>query len=1214
MRAFSLRFVFLISFCYVTALYASEDAEGVFKLAERFFNDSLYTLALEQYEKYLTFKRSPENDPKAYYKIAFCHAKTGYDKRAAESFEEYIRLYPAEENTMQAMYYAGVARKNLGHYKDALEWFYAVWSRFVGNPLSRAALYEAAFCAEKDKNTDRAIELYSTFLEKFADGKNAEQVSLSLIRLFLERKEYSQAEGILLKVRAQAKQNTVLHSRLLFYSAVLDMRMQKPESAEQKFQAVLQSGTADIPEQEQVYKEYIDLLNNQKKFAKSQNIYSALSAFYTAKALKPSVVFMLSWADNARRARLYTEAVALYERIIKQYFDDINLSQIQYRIAECLVGSGDLPKAIEMLRTIELSDSSREYSTKAILKEAELYVSKELYPSAISAYRRYLDLPDVRDKDRIIYTIGKIYQEKYERFDAALKEFDNILKWYPTSGYYQRTLFVAAQCQEALKDYRSAVRSYEYLIETGGDDDLIEKAGKRADYIRTFLMKDSEGAAYALAEIAARNPQGINEVERLTRTADIFDQYLKDFPRALELYASIDSLKAVPDSLKPTLQLKKAHIYRKMYKKAVIENDSAIARHAKDMSLKLYRSVIALDAGAPVADEAAYNKMLLTSPPISEYEVFIQQYPSSRFVAEVLLAIALYYEKNGLNGDRKQSQKAIQAYKEIVARFPQSAHSIQALVGMARNYLIVGQTDSAQKSTNTYLDSFAGSVYDAEVFYIRGILAKNRNDYASAADIFKQVLYRYPFSVFAEKSRYELAVSEQKLGRIFEALNNYRLYLQSYQNGTYELRAKYGVAKCQFQLDKKPEGTRLFNELLAERLPESLMADIHYELAAAAEIEGAVTTALEHYRVVLSVRDFPERMNVFKNMGNIYFANRFFGDAAVSFDSALTYARIQTDSVAVLTRSIGAYIMDGKMKNIENRIKRFYDIYGEKYAGNIAEIIYHEGLYLIVEKEYKKAINRFVYIIEKFPSSERVDEAAYQSALCAYYQNKNDEALALFTAFPQKYPESEFVPLAYFKMGMIFHGQNDFVKSAEYFSKVIADKKVDATTRLRAANNAAIAFQKTSQWLDAAKMYELVLTDYSRDIEESSYHLKAGFCFLQVSRTEEALAHLKKAIVNPKKEEEAEISYWLAACYAKQGDDQKAIAEYLKVPYLYTGGEKWGITSEFEAARLYEHLGEFNKAATLYRKIIRSDGDQGRFGRKALAQLEHLNSQEGEDE
>jgi tetratricopeptide (TPR) repeat protein len=117
-----------------------------------------------------------------------------------------------------------------------------------------------------------------------------------------------------------------------------------------------------------------------------------------------------------------------------------------------------------------------------------------------------------------------------------------------------------------------------------------------------------------------------------------------------------------------------------------------------------------------------------------------------------------------------------------------------------------------------------------------------------------------------------------------------------------------------------------------------------------------------------------------------------------------------------------------------------------------------------------------------------------------------------------------------------------------------------------------------------------------------------------VSRTEDALAHLKKAIVNPKKEEEAEISYWLAACYAKQGDDQKAIAEYLKVPYLYTGGEKWGITSEFEAARLYEHLGEFNKAATLYRKIIRSDGDQGRFGRKALAQLEHINSQAGEDE
>ena len=42
------------------------------------------------------------------------------------------------------------------------------------------------------------------------------------------------------------------------------------------------------------------------------------------------------------------------------------------------------------------------------------------------------------------------------------------------------------------------------------------------------------------------------------------------------------------------------------------------------------------------------------------------------------------------------------------------------------------------------------------------------------------VLYRYPFSIFAERSRYELASAEYRTGKIFDALSNYRLYQENY--------------------------------------------------------------------------------------------------------------------------------------------------------------------------------------------------------------------------------------------------------------------------------------------------------------------------------------------------------------------------------------------------------------------------------------------------
>jgi tetratricopeptide (TPR) repeat protein len=197
---------------------------------------------------------------------------------------------------------------------------------------------------------------------------------------------------------------------------------------------------------------------------------------------------------------------------------------------------------------------------------------------------------------------------------------------------------------------------------------------------------------------------------------------------------------------------------------------------------------------------------------------------------------------------------------------------------------------------------------------------------------------------------------------------------------------------------------------------------------------------------------------------------------------------------------------------------------------------------------------------------------------------------------------------------MIFHDQNDFIQAAEYFSKVIEDKKVDSKTRFRAANNAAVAYQKTSSWLDAARLYTIVLSDYPDIIHVSSYHLKIGFCLLQASKVEEAYEHFKKANINPQKEDKPEILYWVATCYSKMGEFSKAIAEFLKVPYLYAGVgiSKWGVTAEYEAARLYERLGEYTKAVTLYRKIVQSDGEQGRFGKQALSRIQRLSALVGE--
>ncbi|MBD3391465.1 MAG: tetratricopeptide repeat protein [Chitinivibrionales bacterium] len=1195
--------------CALAVSGAADESLAVFKLGQRFFSDSLYNLALEQYQKYLGMRgRDPENDPAAYYHVAQCHDGMENMRKAAEAYEEYVKLFPSESNVMDAMYAAGRARREVGDYKEASDWFYAVWSRFVGSALARTALFEAAACAEKDKNPERAIELYGMFLAKFERHDNARQASLALASLHIAQKEYSQAEGILEDIPRQWQSDRVYSARVTYYRALLHQKMQKHAQAAKFYRAMMQSGVEGFPEERRAYEDYVDFLVAAEKYGEALPVYAKLFAVLKKEGARPGHDRIYEWAESARRSHNYDVAEKAYRRLLLEYPDTISANLVNYRIAECQVGTDDFPQAIETLRRIESSGTADEYAARAVAKIGDLYFSRELYPSAIAAYRRYLELSDRDDKDRILYRIGKIYQEKYERYGAALREFENLLKWYPASSYYSRAVLAIAECYERTDELRSAIRQYEFLIESSADEKLVAEAKKRATYLTTFRIRNAEAAAYKFAELMRKKPEDISELERLQVAAAIYEKDLKDFTKALETYQRIRELEAAPaDSVRAHILHGQARVYQRLHEKAAYENDTQTASHAKEQALLLYREILEKHPGASSADDAAFRVLELTNPNIAQYEQFLETFPQSAYLPEVLFTIAKHYEKRSRDAGERFSEKAVASYRQIIEKFPSSEHASPALMGLARNYLVLGELDSVESTLAMHLERYPGSPLEPEAYFTKGLVAKRRGDFEAAADIFKQVLYRYPFSPFAASARFELAFAELETGQVFEALNNFRLYEQGRPEGPRALAARYGIGTCLLKIGKEDEATAILNALLSEKLSESLAADVHYALGQLAEKDGETFDALNHYKQALQSKSFTRQGDVLAHMGKMYFESRVYADAADAFERALPHASSKADSIDIATRHITSLIMNGKVKKADRLAKDLTREFG-KLPASMAEIVYYEGVHYLVEKEYDRAIKRFEYILAKYDATGRADDAAYQIPLAHFYAGQKEDALKLFHEFPTRYPQSEYVPLSYFKVAMLYHGQNEFAQAAEFFTKAVDHEKSDAKTRFRSAYNAAVAYQKISSWLDAARMYTLVQKDFPGEIPESSLHLKIGFCLIQASRIEEALKHFEKANVNPAAEDKPEILYWIATCYAKLGEYQRAITEYLKVPYLYSGVGKWGVTAEFESARLYERQGEYEKAITLYKKVLQSDGEQGRFGRQSKERIQRLTS------
>jgi tetratricopeptide (TPR) repeat protein len=328
-----------------------------------------------------------------------------------------------------------------------------------------------------------------------------------------------------------------------------------------------------------------------------------------------------------------------------------------------------------------------------------------------------------------------------------------------------------------------------------------------------------------------------------------------------------------------------------------------------------------------------------------------------------------------------------------------------------------------------------------------------------------------------------------------------------------------------------------------------------------------VRGALQNFERASARDSFPAKAEVCMEMGNIYFENNEFDRAFTSFERAYKSSLTATDSARALVGEIKALILDGQEKKAEKSIA----VFKSRFDANrplAAEIAFSKGLRGLVEKDYNKA-------------------------------------LALFNEFLARYPQSRFQPAVYFKIGMIYHDRGDFVQAAQLFERAQGFASADVKTRFRAAYNAALDYQKSSSWLQAARMYEAIVDSFPGEVNVSSTYLKIAFCFIQGARFEDALKQLEKAGRNgPSVEEKPEILYWTAVCFEKLGDQRKAIAEFLKVPASYEKIGEWAITSEFEAARLYERVGEPKKALGLYKKIALSGA--GEISKEATANVSRL--------
>jgi len=163
----------------------------------------------------------------------------------------------------------------------------------------------------------------------------------------------------------------------------------------------------------------------------------------------------------------------------------------------------------------------------------------------------------------------------------------------------------------------------------------------------------------------------------------------------------------------------------------------------------------------------------------------------------------------------------------------------------------------------------------------------------------------------------------------------------------------------------------------------------------------------------------------------------------------------------------------------------------------------------------------------------------------------------------ENYPDSELVPTADLKIAEILIKKRNFIRAKQVLKTFIVD--YEGTTYVKAASK------------------------YFGDILRKEGEFK------------EAVEYYKEALDNRRGDFNANIQYMIAELYEELEDFDNAIAEYMKVGYIYPDSTRIVVASQLACARLFEKQKKWQDAEKLYKKISLMDVEESTYARERLS-------------
>lgn len=466
------------------------------KVAEKYFREQNWSVAADEYDKYVTLYEASDGASHALLKWSICQVAMRRQNTAInDGFRSVVDYWPDSEDAIAAAYYVGKTLKDIGQSqkaKTALNEVATQHSKQLAGVMAMVALADIAtveedddlkanilkkltFDAVRDKRTRRQCETASIQLANilFANAATSEAIKALNTTYQDERlagEVVSQSRASLQKL---ASTSGSLPKSKTFANEIIDFLRQlepkTPATEQQKLYSknlcfliidVLQTGNR-APEVE------TEFANIAKRFGTDDQLLQRIADWHRANG---------QYAKARQAYGKFDDQVAALQLIAASHRQEKNLSQ-----------------AVQTYNKLMATDTENKFKWKAA--SADTYREFKKYPESINLYQQLVQ-EDPTNGDRWLWETALTHKEAG--------------KWKEAIGYFRQSerfpesYWEMATCHRRLKQHGEAVTLYNQIA--GGDKGKAPAAMLQIGYTQEEA-KNSDKAIAAFKKVCRLFPK-----------------------------------------------------------------------------------------------------------------------------------------------------------------------------------------------------------------------------------------------------------------------------------------------------------------------------------------------------------------------------------------------------------------------------------------------------------------------------------------------------------------------------------------------------------------------------------------------------------------------------------------------------------------------------------------------------------------------------------